>query len=178
LKAYENSRDKFEYLDVLCSNGLGYPVYGLYNLKLFKDHKLNFQFDEDLVYYNEGVFLHKIFLTGLVKYVKDAEILFSTDSIKPSYDTRIDNFVKYFKRLLQLYANTSHLSDKEKSILISKVFSLHMNHLDSLFRDFVLSEKHGLSFSYSLSKDSRNSSLVNKIKRRIVRTAKVFVKCY
>lgn len=175
LKDYVNCRDKFDYLRVFCSNGLGHPFYGLYNLTLFKEHHLTFQFDEDLLYYNEGTFLHKVFLTGLVKYIDDAHILFSTESAKPSYDLRINNFVEYFKRTLLIYINAKGISEEQRYILINQVLNLYIPHLKNLFRNFALNEKQNASLPNGLSGHAKKDSFVRKVQRRIVRTVKVLI---
>jgi len=127
LKDYENCKTKLDYSRAFCSVGVGHPLYGIYNLKLFKEYKLEFKFADDLSYYMEGEFLHKLFITGPAKYVKDACILYSMDSVKPTYDIRLDNFLTYFKRTISIYTLSS-LKLEEKDELICLLFDTYIFH--------------------------------------------------
>ncbi|HXB91067.1 MAG TPA: glycosyltransferase family 2 protein [Puia sp.] len=131
LQTYENCRDKLDYSRVFCSSGEGYPFYGLYNLRLFYQAGLAFTFDTDLKYYGEGTFLHKLFLAGPVKYVKESKILYSVASVKPSYEMLLDNFFEYFRRTILIYS-TSDLTTEEKTDLIDRVFNNYTSHIRTL----------------------------------------------
>jgi glycosyltransferase involved in cell wall biosynthesis len=153
---------------IIC--GWGYPFYGLYNLKLFKTHNLNFDFDEDLAYHNEGTFLHKIFLTGSVKYVSEVEILFSTNSIKPPWEQRVDSYVGYLKRTIVLYNNSSLPSEK-KIELVNLVIRVYLDYLKALLISILPTER-------SSKKRIEERSFIQKAFKRIRKSARVLIKGY
>jgi glycosyltransferase involved in cell wall biosynthesis len=131
LKVYDGCDEKLDYSRAFCSGGVGYPVYGLYNLQLFEDLGLEFRLHDDLAYYQEGIFLHKLFLKAPVKYVREAGILFSTSSTKPAYDILLHDFIKYFKRTVLIYA-LSALSAAEKTDIFEVIFSNYTTYLGDL----------------------------------------------
>jgi glycosyltransferase involved in cell wall biosynthesis len=131
LKNYENCQTKMDYLRAFSSVGWGHPLYGMFNLSYLKKYNLELKFSEDLDYYMEGELLHHIFLTGKVKYVKDARILYSVDSKKPSFDMRIKNFLEYFRRTIQIYA-FSELLEIEKREILNLIFTTYTYHLRDL----------------------------------------------
>jgi len=108
-KVYGNCRDDYDYLLAWCDQGWGYPLYGLYNLEEFEKHGCEFKFDEDFSYYNEGTFLHKLFLTGGVKFVPDVYINFDTQAQRPDALTALKSFTSYTRRTLLI-----HLRSKAK----------------------------------------------------------------
>ncbi len=102
-KVYGNCKDEYDYLLAWCDAGWGYPFYGLYNLREFEEHGLEFKFDDDLGYYNEGTFLHKVFLTGRIKFVPDIYINFDTQAQRPSNFLLIKSHISYTKRLVLIH---------------------------------------------------------------------------
>jgi glycosyltransferase involved in cell wall biosynthesis len=131
LKIYENCKSKIDYSKTFCSAGEGYPFYGLYNLELFHQYNQQFKFDLDLIYYGEGTFLHRLFLSAPVKYVKEAKIKFSTSSIKPMSEKLLDAFLEYFKRTLLIYI-FSDLTSETKTELIQTVCDNYTSHIKKL----------------------------------------------
>jgi hypothetical protein len=131
LRIYENCESKIDYSKTFCSAGEGYPFYGLYNLKLFRQYNQQFKFDLDLIYYGEGTFLHRLFLGAPVKYVKEAKIKFSTSSIKPLPEKLLSSFLEYFKRTLLIYV-FSDLSSETKTELIQTVLDNYTAHVKKL----------------------------------------------
>lgn len=168
LSSYSHCKSPLDYSRNFIVCGWGYPVYGLYNLRLFTEYGLSFEFDKDLLYYNEGTFLHQVFLAGPVKFVKEAKILFSTDSNKPSWDVRIDNFVHYFKRTIGVYA-AAGLAPDQKSQLIDLVIKVYLSYMASLLKNLV----PGIIISTNSSMKSPNS--VQKIAQRLKLAAKILI---
>ncbi|MFH1708620.1 MAG: glycosyltransferase family 2 protein [Planctomycetota bacterium] len=70
-------RTDYEYLVAWCHYGAGYPVYGLYDRERMADGGLAFAFEPDLAYFNEGLFLHRIFLAGGARFAGDVSYNFS-----------------------------------------------------------------------------------------------------
>jgi glycosyltransferase involved in cell wall biosynthesis len=131
LITYEGCGSNIDYTKVYCSDGIGYPFYGLYNLQLFNDSGLEFKWDGDLSYFQEGTFLHRMFLKGPVKYVKEAAIKFSTSSTKPSYDKLLNDFLEYFRRTILIYT-VSGLNEREKKEVMNVIFSNYTSYLRNL----------------------------------------------
>lgn len=172
IKSFENCNDKLDYIKNFVSCGWGYPMYGLFNLKLFYQYGLQFKFANDLSYYMEGEFLHKLFLAGPVKYVKEATIIYSPLGSEPSIDLRIESWLKYFKRTLIIYKN-SDLSSETKHDLIKAVLDIYTAYAKNLFEELV---------SYKELKNNikpiikNKTTILNKIILRIKVTFMVLVK--
>jgi len=120
-----------DYLLCWCGHGTGYPFYGIYNRERMKEEKLSFIFDNDLIYYNEGTFLHRIFLSGRVKFVPNVHITFSVDSAKRDSRKLAEDFKKYFARTLLMYGQ-SKLNQEEKEKIYATVIDNYSRHLLSL----------------------------------------------
>jgi glycosyltransferase involved in cell wall biosynthesis len=131
LSVYDHCKNKVDFVKVFTSGGIGYPFYGLYNLKLFYELGLEFKFDVDLAYYQEGIFLHKLFLKAPVKYLKEAQVKFSTESSKPSYSKLLPDFIKYFNRTVLIYA-TSDLTKEQKMEVFEIIFKNYTTYLGDL----------------------------------------------
>jgi glycosyltransferase involved in cell wall biosynthesis len=154
LRVYEGCITRLDYVKAFCSTGQGYPFYGLFNLILFKEMGHRFEFDADLAYYNEGTFIHKLFVRSPVKYVKQARMCFSTDSPKPANATMINSFVEYFKRTVLIYA-LSDLSAEEKKEVMDVIFGNYTMHLNNL----VINHREG--------KIETRASGIRRIKRAL-----------
>jgi glycosyltransferase involved in cell wall biosynthesis len=131
LDAYKDCVTPMEYLLRWCSHGTGYPFYGLYNRKRMKEENISFSFEDDLKYYNEGIFLHRVFLNGRVKFAPNVYITFSTDSHKPDFVNLVADFKKYFARTLLIYGQ-SKLEETAKEEIYSAVIDNYTRHLLSL----------------------------------------------
>ncbi|MEO8765631.1 MAG: glycosyltransferase family 2 protein [Ginsengibacter sp.] len=173
LTSYENCKSKLDYVKTFCSMGWGYPFYGLYNLNLFNQHNLKFEFDTDLAYYSEGTFLHKLFLTGPAKYVKEAKILYTPNGSLPSNEILIDNFVTYFKRTLLIYASAD-LPQKDRFELLNRVFKTYTVHISGLFEDFISFDRLATTENKMALVKKKNAA--EKILFRIKRATTVLVK--
>ena len=130
LNCYANCITETDYLNAWCSDSTGYPFYGLYNLEEFYKEGLAFIFDDDLAYHGEGVFLHKIFLSGKVKYVPQVSIKFNIEGSKPKIEILVDTFVKYFQRTIPLY-----VEDDNKKKAFDLFFTLFINHYNHIFKE-------------------------------------------
>jgi len=131
LNAYELCVNEVDYTRVFCSNGIGHPFYGLYNRKMLADLNFEFKFDGELSYYNEGTFLHKLFLAGPVKYVKEATILYSPSTGKTTTKIQLNDFYKYFNSVVLIYS-LSNLPNEIKADLINEVFRNYVSHIKEL----------------------------------------------
>ena len=140
-KIYESCNSNNEYLKAWCRFGVGYPVYGLYNLDRFHSTELAFKFDNDLAYYNEGTFLHKLFLNGGVKFVPRTYIRVSAGGslFNIKKHVLLWNTLIYFKRSLLIYINTSKIGIDQKIIIFSIILRVYLNVILRLIFRSILS---------------------------------------
>lgn len=107
---YGNCKSKYDYFFAWCRNGDGYPVYGLYNLNYFRKNELSFNFDNDLIYFNEGTFLHQIFLTGEVNFISDIFINISKGGSVPSNKIKLlQSYLSYVNRVITINMKSSQI---------------------------------------------------------------------
>jgi glycosyltransferase involved in cell wall biosynthesis len=172
LKCFENCNGQFDYSRTFCMNGWGYPMYGLFNLKMLREHNLEIRFAEDLSYYMEGEFLHRLFLAGSNKYVPEAKINYAAFGSAPLLEKRIDDWNQYFKRTLLIYAN-SNLEPEAKQELTKLILDKYSAYSRILFEQFV-------SFKdvkkEKVCNSNAKSPLMNRIALRLRVTLKVFLK--
>lgn len=102
-KYYLSCKSDGDYLRAWLDSGAGYPVYGLYNLQAMFNRGLKFEFSEDLVYFNEGLFLHKLFIKGGARFVPETSLFSSLESRKPDMAVMLSTYVEYLRRVLLLY---------------------------------------------------------------------------
>lgn len=147
---YGNCITKNEYLFAWLNNGSGYPIYGMYNRKLMQESSLTFKFDTDLVYYNEGTMLHKLFLTGKVKFVPNVFIYYNQNSKRPSFFELCSSYLEYMHRTLNIF-HMSELTYTERKNALNIIEKVYSNYLYNLFFHLSLREKKKI-FSSMLKK--------------------------
>ncbi|MBF0266924.1 MAG: glycosyltransferase family 2 protein [Gammaproteobacteria bacterium] len=130
---YADCQSKLDYLYAWLGNGGGAPIYGLYNRQLMKEKGITFSFDNDLSYYNEGTMLHKLFLSGLVKFVPDIFVFFDRNSGKPSLLELCKSFVEYYDRTVQIIMS-SDLEESEKRKALQIIHQHNSPYFFGLFR--------------------------------------------
>ena len=120
-----------DYITALCRLGLGNPVYGLYRKSIMTDELIALNYT-DLAYFNEGVFIHSIFLNFRVKFVSGTHIRYFSSNVfdKISKSIIVKDFIRYSFRLIKLYGR-SKLNFKMKCYCIS---FLLLKHSFSTFR--------------------------------------------
>jgi glycosyltransferase involved in cell wall biosynthesis len=131
LRCYGDCATSADYLRRWCAHGTGYPFYGVYNRRKMDEDNLSFVFDNDIAYYNEGTFLHRLFLTGKVKFVPDVFIAFSINSAKPNAEKMLQDFKTYFARTLLVYRNSA-LPAAELETVYSLIIDNYTNQLADL----------------------------------------------
>jgi len=129
-KVFKDCRTDYEYLIAWCGYGGGFPFYGLYNLELMSLSGLNFSFDEDLRYFNEGTFLHSVFLHGGARFVEDVSFNWTASSRLTPHILLVD-FLRYTRRVLLLYVS-SKLSLANKISIITLIVKNHMRYIGGL----------------------------------------------
>jgi glycosyltransferase involved in cell wall biosynthesis len=134
-KTFGDCQSNYDYLFSFCKSGAGYPVYGLYNLSEFYKHDLSFEFDGQLIYFNEGTFLHRIFSTDKIVFVPDVFIdVTESGSLPPNKFFLLKDFVTYTKKLILMYISPSKLSVHTRFIVLLNI--VRSNSI-SLFNIFI-----------------------------------------
>ena len=130
LSDYRICKEQWDYTTTFCWTGAGYPYYGMYNLKKMSEHKITFPFDNDLIYYGEGMFLHNIFLNSLTKFVQDNKIMFTFGgSLPKNKNEQILAFLAYTHRAIDFY-RTANISIEKK---MSAVYIITQRYGKSIF---------------------------------------------
>lgn len=106
-RRYANCKTASDYSLALCRSGVGHPLYGLYKRCILTDERLNL-FCRDLAYFNEGIFLHSVFLDFTVKFVPGIYIRYQTSDILATVPKSVivKDFIKYSARLIRLYGRS------------------------------------------------------------------------
>ena len=114
-----------DYIMALCRSGVGNPVYGLYKKSILTDELMTLNYS-DLAYFNEGVFLHFVFLNFDVKFVPQIYIRYFSTNVfdKISKSIVVKDFIRYSFRLIKLYER-SKLNFKMKCYCISFLLLKH-----------------------------------------------------
>lgn len=135
---YRKLGKKGNYLDAWCMNGSGYPIYGLYNRRrLIDGNYLELLLKcNDWIYFNEGLFLHKLFIDGLVAYCPDIKSFVETSStsLAASKEDLIGAFCRYSFETARLF-QSADLEESRKNeifeILIKKHSNFYVSYLGS-----------------------------------------------
>jgi len=143
---YQNCSTKMDYITSWLSNRNGYPMYGMYNRELMdeygfefynsdleKNDGMAFGFTQDIVYYNEGLLLSNIFLTGKAQFVPNVFMYMDNNSRKPEPIDMILSFIEYSDRTVKLF-NNSDLSNEEKEIALKLIKDHKSNYLYNFFK--------------------------------------------
>jgi glycosyltransferase involved in cell wall biosynthesis len=163
LKVYAPCQTRADYTKAFIRSGWGHPVYGVYNLKLFYDSGLTFDTDNDLSYYGEGTFLHRLFLNGNAKFVSDVQIRF-TPSVMPPLEKSLTDYFEYFKRSLKVYMQ-ARIPDKDRLEFIDLLMANYLPHLGYLMEKGMEVDK--LRTSLRTKKQTRFQRAVERVRRSI-----------
>jgi glycosyltransferase involved in cell wall biosynthesis len=130
---YSRARSSDDYLIAWCKHGSGYPLYGLFNLEKVAKQELFTVFDTRLKCYWEGIFLHKLFLSGDVVYVDSVCLNYSrsaTAASTPVGQLLLD-FISYTRDVFQLYLDAPIDETLKKRIMdvITKIYWPYMRSL-------------------------------------------------
>ena len=69
-----------DYLTAFSRFGGGYPFYGLYRVDYLKSLRPAKTLDRKLIYFNEGIFLHRAFLRGGIRFCSNAMLMYNADN--------------------------------------------------------------------------------------------------
>ena len=121
--SFESLDDENKDLEAWSENGSGYPFYGLYNrdLLLQGNYLSLIKKCENWIYFNEVLFLHKLFIDKVVKYCPSVRMSVDTSSsnfnlvLKESKGNLIRDFFQCFFEVVRLYEQADlESSRKEK----------------------------------------------------------------
>ena len=131
-EVYAHCVTRADYLRAWCGHGSGYPVYGLYNLKAMQAAGLLFELADDLDYYNEGIFLHKLFLHGGVRFAPETSLIYSTANKRPNQSRLVRSYFDYTQRMTLLYLENRKLTPDQKRELLGCLLDKHFGYIRSL----------------------------------------------
>lgn len=135
---YSDCNSSDDYLYAFASNGAGYPFYGMYNLEMLRQQKMEFIFDIDLKYFGEGCFLHRLFINGKVCFVFDVSISVSVNKPVATTHELFKDFPKYCKRALSIYFK-SNLPIQKKTSLLLKLYKVYNRGQNRFFSSMLYS---------------------------------------
>ena len=122
---YSKCKSSHDYILGLCKSGVGNPVYGLYRKCIMTDELMALNY-YDLSYFNEGVFIHYVFLNYGVMFVPGIYIRYFSSNVfeKISKSKIVKDFIRYSFRLIKLYLR-SNLNFMIKCYCISFLLLKH-----------------------------------------------------
>ncbi len=94
---FADCRTDGDYLEAWCKFGGGYPAYGLFDLAFLRALNPTRTFAPTLAYYGEGIFLHRAFASGGIRFCPDAKIVFNGLNSGTEVPSRkmLASFVRY-----------------------------------------------------------------------------------
>ncbi len=137
---YEGLASPTQYLDAWCQNGSGHPIYGLYNRQLL----LNGSYLDLLArcsswtYFNEGLFLHKLFIDDAVRYCSKVRSLVDSSSsvLRATQEDLVRSFCRYSFETAMLFAE-ANLEKSRKDRVVELLIEKHSDFYASYLREPV-----------------------------------------
>jgi glycosyltransferase involved in cell wall biosynthesis len=137
---YKSCDSKLDYIKAILVNGVGVPILGMYNLKRLKENNIELNFEDDLEYYNEGPVLHKLFLTGKVKFVPNVYIYYDLTPPKQSAFKLCLDYIEFYNRSVNIFYD-SNLTNDEKKNTLQIMHQYNSSYLYGLFSQLNPQEK-------------------------------------
>ena len=136
-KEYENLNNSHEYLMAWCSNGAGFPLYGLYNRNMLLESGYTSYFEKSKkwVYFGDDLFLHQVFLDASVKYCSKARFFVESSSssyFKISKKALLECFIQCSFETVRLYSESA-LLPKEKEEVLQIIYKRYSDYTLSFF---------------------------------------------
>lgn len=127
-----------DYLRAWCKFGGGQPFYGLFRTDHLRSLDPAATLREGWSYYNEGVFLHRMFLQGAVRFCPGATLIYNGDNSGTRVRTRklLASFLRYTIETHQLYLWCSK-PRAEKFKLLKIVGASHYPYIRHLARKSI-----------------------------------------
>lgn len=133
-----------DYLTAWCKFGGGHPSYGLYRTEhLRKLDPANTMYI-DWAYYNEGIFLHRAFIEGGMRFCPDAKLIYNGENsgTKVRSRTMFASFMRYTAETHKLYLSSAR-SMAEKAKLLRLVGASHYPYIWRLAKKSLRNEFGG-----------------------------------
>jgi glycosyltransferase involved in cell wall biosynthesis len=133
-RVFAECETDWEYLRAFCGYGGGHCFYGLWNRRALLQLGFENLLDQDLSYYNEGRFLHTVFINGGARFEPKATLIY--DGTSPNRKTNrslYHSFRQYSYRVHRLYL-TSQISLTRKVVLWMTLAKSHYPYLIALWR--------------------------------------------
>jgi glycosyltransferase involved in cell wall biosynthesis len=133
-RIFEKCVTDWDYLLAFCGYGGGHCFYGMWNRAALLALKLELLLDDDIAYFNEGRFLHTIFLKGGIRFEPRATLVYDgTAATKKANRVLLTAFSTYSYRVHKLYF-LSALSLPRKFSLFARIAKSHYPYLFQLWR--------------------------------------------
>lgn len=133
-RVFKNCVTDWDYLIAFCGYGGGHCFYGMWNRAALLALGLELLLDDDIAYYNEGRFLHTVFLKGGIRFEPRATLVYDgTAATRKANKILLNAFSTYSCRVHKLYLS-SPLSLRQKLSLLARVAKSHYPYLLHLWR--------------------------------------------
>lgn len=132
---YSAAQTDEDYLLAWCRHGSGYPIYGLFNMEKATKPELKASIDSRLKCFGEGMFLHKLFLSGQIAYVDSVSLNYSASATATTmpHGQLLMDFITYTRGVLCLYLEAP-LEEAFRKRLMRTLIDVHWPYLSSLAR--------------------------------------------
>jgi glycosyltransferase involved in cell wall biosynthesis len=125
----------FSYLLAWCAFGGGHPFYGLFKTHYLKELIAENFLRESWSYFNEGIFLHNVFMRGGVKFCPTSTLKYNVINSSTKVRSRrlLKDFLRYSLEVHLLHATSSY-SLSEKARILKLVRDSHVPYIRHLAR--------------------------------------------
>jgi glycosyltransferase involved in cell wall biosynthesis len=116
-----------------CRFGGGHPYYGLYRTSYLRS--LVHELKPNWVYFNDGLFLHRMFLNGGARFCANALLIYNGDNSATKIPSRkmLDSFLRYSYQTHLLYIKSA-LPPSERIALLTEIARSHYPYIKLLVR--------------------------------------------
>lgn len=116
---FANCESDFDYLLAWLRFGGGFPFYGLYETDHLRQLDPANNFSKQLVYYNEGIFLHRAFIRGGVRFCPSAVLLYNSETAAAKIPSRrlLLSFLKYSTESHKLFLRSAYPGGQKLQLL-------------------------------------------------------------
>lgn len=141
---FSGCRTDEDYLRAWCKFGGGHVFYGLYKTEFLRSLEPSRTLDPTLTYYNEGIFLHRAFLVGGLRFSPAATLIYSglNSSAKASSRSMLAGFLRYSAQTHALYLR-SGLSPQAKFDALRAIGRSHYPYIRTLTAKALRNETGG-----------------------------------
>jgi glycosyltransferase involved in cell wall biosynthesis len=130
---FKNCVTDKDYRLAWCRFGGGHPYYGLYRTSYLR--ALVPELKPNWAYFNEGLFLHRVFLNGGARFCADALLIYDGGNSSTKIPSRelLDSFLRYSFQTHLLYIKSA-LPTSERVNLLTEIGRSHYPYIKQLVR--------------------------------------------